>query len=304
MPYAHRMRALVVGWSSVEHGEATAGDVLAMRAVTDTLAAAGIAHDVAWSAVMRPAGGLALADADPHAYSHLVFCCGPATGAPIADLHEAYAHATRIAVGVSVLDHDDPVTAGFHTVIARDEPGATPHRDLSARIEAVGAGPERTPVLGVYLTGEQGEYGASRRHDAVTGALTDWLNGLDAAVLPLDTRLDPRDWRMPSTAAQVDAVMARVDVVVTMRMHGLALALRQGVPVLAVDPVAGGGKVTAQARAWDWAALVDADDVSPGTLQSRLAWCLSSAGRDAAAERRDWPPSGKDQLDRLLATLR
>lgn len=236
------MRALVVGWSSVEHGEATAGDVLAMRAVTDALGSAGIAHDVAWSAVMRPADGLALADADPGAYSHLIFCCGPATGTPIAELHEAFAHATRIAVGVSVLDHDDPVTAAFHTVIARDAPGATPHRDLAARIAAAAGGPARTPVLGVYLTGEQGEYGASRRHEAVTGTLTGWLRDLDAALLPLDTRLDPRDWRLPSTAAQVDAVLGRLDAVVSMRMHGLALALRQGIPVLAIDPVAGGAR--------------------------------------------------------------
>ncbi|MEH0108470.1 polysaccharide pyruvyl transferase family protein [Tersicoccus sp. MR15.9] len=294
------MRALVVGWSSVEHGEATAGDVLAMRAVTEALGSAGIDHDVAWSAVMRPAGGLALTDADPQAYSHLVFCCGPATGTPIADLHEAFAHATRIAVGVSVLDHDDPVTAGFHTVIARDAPGADPHRDLAARI-APGSG--HVPVLGVYLTGEQGEYGGARRHDDVTAALTGWLRGVDAALLPLDTRLDPRDWRLPSSPAQVDAVLGRVDAVVTMRMHGLALALRQGVPVLAIDPVAGGGKVTAQARAWEWPALVTAEDAGAAAFEANLAWCLSEAGRDAARERRDWPLSGQDQLDRLLAAL-
>jgi polysaccharide pyruvyl transferase WcaK-like protein len=33
-----------------------------------------------------------------------------------------------------------------------------------------------------------------------------------------------------------------------MRMHGIVLALKYGVPVLAVDPVAGCAKVTAQAR--------------------------------------------------------
>ncbi|WP_083701559.1 polysaccharide pyruvyl transferase family protein [Tersicoccus sp. Bi-70] len=294
------MRALVVGWSSVEHGEATAGDVLAMRAVTDALETAGIAHDVAWSAVMRPADGLALTDADPGAYSHLVFCCGPATGTPIAQLHEAFAHATRIAVGVSVLDHDDPVTAGFHTVIPRDAPGADPHRDLASRIAPA---PERVPVLGVYLTGEQGEYGSARRHESVTAVLTDWLRGLDAALLPLDTRLDPRDWRLPTGAAQVDAVLGRVDAVVSMRMHGLALALRQGVPVVAIDPVAGGGKVTAQARAWDWPALVTTEDAGTAALTAHLDWCLSEAGRAAARERAAWPAAGDVQLDRLLAAL-
>lgn len=69
-------RVLVTGWPSFLHGEATAGDVLAMAAVQDALAAAGIPCDLAWSPVFRP-GRRTLDDAPPGAYSHLVFACGP-----------------------------------------------------------------------------------------------------------------------------------------------------------------------------------------------------------------------------------
>ncbi|WP_344121448.1 polysaccharide pyruvyl transferase family protein [Kocuria aegyptia] len=292
------MRTLVVGWSSVLHGEATAGDVLAMDAVADALGTGGVPHDVAWSAVMCPPGGLRLEDAEPARYTHLVFVCGPATGRSIAELHEQFAHCRRVAVGVSVLDPEDPVTAGFHRVIARDRPGADARRDLAAR-----AAPQLVPVLGVYLTSGQQEYGARRRHDGVRAGLEEWLGRLDAARLPLDTRLDPRDWRLPATAAQVGSVIARLDTVVTMRMHGLVLALRAGVPVLAVDPVAGGGKVTAQAQAWDWPAVVGADELDPGRLDDRLRWCLSPAGRAAAEERAAMAPSGFEQLDELVGEL-
>jgi Polysaccharide pyruvyl transferase len=51
-------------------------------------------------------------------------------------------------------------------------------------------------------------------------------------------------------------VIARADVVVTTRLHGLVLALTQGMPVLAVDPVAGGAKVATQAAAWGWPVLL------------------------------------------------
>lgn len=61
--------------------------------------------------------------------------------------------------------------------------------------------------------------------------------------------------------------------------------------------------MTAQARAWEWPAVLAADDVTPGALQTSLAWCLSPAGRAVAGERRAWPLSGQDQLDRLLAAL-
>ena len=292
------MRVLVVGWSIVLHGEATAGDVLAMDAVAGALGAAGVPHDVAWSAVMCPPGGLRLDGADPGRYTHLVFVCGPATGRPVAELHERFAHCERIAVGVSVLDPEDPVTAGFHRVIPRDGPAAGARRDLAAR-----PGPQPVPVLGVYLTSGQREYGRRRRHETVRAGLEAWLGGLDAARLPLDTRLDPRDWRLPATAAQVGSVIARLDAVVTMRMHGLVLALRAGVPALAVDPVAGGGKVTAQARAWDWPAVVAAEDAGRGRFDELLRWCLSDAGRAAAAARAGWEPSGSEQLGELVGNL-
>lgn len=292
------MRILVVGWSSVLHGEATAGDVLAMDAVAAALSTAGVDHDVAWSAVMCPPGGLRLDDADPDRYSHLVFVCGPATGRPLAGLHERFAHCRRIAVGVSVLDAADPVTAGFHRVIARDRPGADARRDLAARPE-----PQPVPVLGVHLTAGQHEYGARRRHDTVRPGLEAWLGGLDAARLPLETRLDPRDWRLPGTAAQVGSVLARLDAVVSMRMHGLVLGLRAGVPVLAVDPVAGGGKVTAQARAWDWPAVVGPERLGPAVLDEQLRWCLSGDARKAAGARAARAPSGSEQLHELLREL-
>jgi len=76
------VRILVVGWSSVLHGEATAGDVLSMDAVATALVGAGADHDMAWSAVMCPPGGLQLMDADPLRYTHLVFVCGPLAGLP------------------------------------------------------------------------------------------------------------------------------------------------------------------------------------------------------------------------------
>ena len=282
-------RVLVAGWSSVLHGEATAGDVLAMRTVERTLRISGIRHDTAWSRVMCPPDGLALDDADPLEYSHLVFVCGPATGEAVLDLHERFAHCTRIAVGVSVLDPADPAVARFHRVIPRDHPDVEPRPDLAA------VAPQRsaagTPVLGVLLTGGQREYGARRRHEAVTDAVRPWLDGLAAGLLDLDTRLDPRDWRLASSPEQLHAVITRLDAVVSMRMHGLVLGLKAAVPVVALDPVAGGGKVTAQARALGWPVVLGAEDLAPEALDRSLDWCLSTEGcalaRDLAGRMND-----------------
>lgn len=279
------MRVLVTGWPSFLHGEATAGDVLAMEAVRRALAGAGVDCDLAWSPVFRP-GGLDLRRADPGRYTHLVFACGPLRGRQVEELHRRYAGCTRVAVGVSVIDPHDPAAAGFDAVLARDTPVEAPRHDLAA----LPATPS-VPVAGVVLAPGQAEYGTRRLHERVERQLTGWLAGRECARLPLDTRLDPRDWRLFSTAAELESALRRLDLVVTTRLHGLVLALKNGVPALAVDPVAGGAKVTAQARAWSWPAVLtvpadrrgrDGPLLDPRELDRWWGWCLSPEGAGRA----------------------
>lgn len=288
-------RVLVVGWPSVLHGEATAGDVLALRTVEGALSTAGIGHDTAWSPVMCPPGGLVLEDAEPGLYSHLVFVCGPAAGTPLVELHERFAHCTRVAIGVSIIDSDDPAVTGFHRIFARDRPGSPPQPDL-ATVAPLTPKASLPPVLGVFLTAGQREYGTRRRHDAVKGTVETWLSRVDAGRLDLDTRLDPRDWRLPASPEQLQTVIRRLDAVVTMRMHGLVLALRAGVPALALDPVKGAGKVTAQAHALGWPAVLSAAAVSESALDHQLAWCLTE-GRAVARLTSSWMGPGRGAAD-------
>jgi hypothetical protein len=285
------MRILLTGWFSFLHGEATAGDVLSLEAVRTALG--DLPHDVAWSPVFRP-GALTLDAARPGEYTHVIFVCGPLHGPQLRHLHERYAGCRRIAVGVSVIDPDDPAATGFHLILPRDAPGAAPRRDLSA------LAPVRpVPVAGVILAPGQGEYGTARRHDEVHTRITSWLAGRDCASLPLDTRLDHRDWRTFATPDQLLSVIDRLDVVVTTRLHGLVTALRCGVPALAVDPVEDGAKVAAQARAWDWPAVVTAAGLRDDALDRWWHWCLSREGRTAARTR------GPDEtlVGELLAAL-
>jgi hypothetical protein len=270
------MRVLITGWASFWHGEATAGDVLSMRRVQSSLTEAGIDNELAWSPGYLP-GERSLDDADPDRYSHLVFACGPAHGQQVVELHRRYADCRRIAVGVSVIDPDDPAVTGFHRVLARDD-GVRTRPDLSLAEQT-----ESRPVTGVIMAPGQPEYGARGAHRKVHDELARWLTCLDCARLPLDTRLDTGNWRHCSTPDQFTSVLARLDAVVSTRLHGLVLGLRAGVPVLAVDPIRGGGKLTAQVGALDWPALVPADEAGPGAFDQWWDWCLSPPGRARAA---------------------
>ncbi|MFD7819344.1 polysaccharide pyruvyl transferase family protein [Streptomyces sp. NPDC059785] len=293
-------RTLLTGWFSFSDGEATAGDVLALRRVQDVLDRAGLAHDTVWSPGFR-ADALHFEDVRPANYTRLVFVCGPLHGPQVADLHRRFAHCLRIAVGTSVVDPGAPAVTGFHRVLHRDGPGLDPVRDLSARAPADSV----RPVVGVVLTHGQDEYGPYRRHDEVASLVTRWLGGRDCARVELETRLDARDWRLCATPAQFDSVLGRLDLVVTDRLHGLVLSLRAGVPALAIDPVAGGAKVTAQAHACDWPALVPAERLDVRQLKRWWDWCLTS-GRVTARHSRvrfaeDGVPDSADALVEALA---
>jgi hypothetical protein len=58
------------------------------------------------------------------------------------------------------------------------------------------------------------------------------------------------------------------------------------VPARAVDPVEGGAKVTAQAHACGWPAVVGAERLDTRRLEHWWTWCLTS-GRSAAREVRE-----------------
>jgi hypothetical protein len=292
-------KILLTGWFSFQEGEVTAGDVLALRRVEEVLTREQLPYDTVWSPGYRP-GALHLDGVQPDAYSHVIFVCGPLHGPQVAQLHRRFGQCRRIAVGTSVIDPSDPAVTGFHHVVARDAPDAEPVRDLSLRAPAANA----TPVAGVILTHGQHEYGRRRRHGDVAEKVTRWLADQDCARVELETRLDSRDGRLNATADQFQALLARFDCVVTDRLHGLVLALRTGIPALAVDPVDGGAKLSAQARACGWPALVPAERLDTRQLDHWWGWCLSS-GREAARRSRDLLLNGPcgDGTDRLVEAL-
>jgi hypothetical protein len=105
--------------------------------------------------------------------------------------------------------------------------------------------------------------------------VTGWSSFQD----PFDTRLDGRDWRLARTPDQLESIIKRLDVVVTSRMHGLVLALKNGVPALAVGPIAEGAKVSAQAAAWSWPAVMGANTLTDADLDHWWGWCRSTQGQ-------------------------
>ena len=120
--------------------------------------------------------------------------------------------------------------------------------------------------------------------------LTGWLLARDGRV-PIDTRLDVNATGLGSPA-EVESLIARMDAIVTTRLHGPVLGLKNGVPPVVVDPIAGGQKVIRQAHSIGWSRAYTADRLDDRTLADALDYCLSPGGRQEALAARDHALAG------------
>ncbi|WNV74677.1 polysaccharide pyruvyl transferase family protein [Geodermatophilus sp. DSM 44513] len=282
------MRVLLAGWFSFDEVIATVGDELGADVVAGWLTDAGVDHDVAWAPYLQR--GVDWRDVDPAGYTHLVFVSGPLADRPLLrELTAAFAGARRWAVNVSVVQ--ESARGLFHRVWERDAAGL-------ARPDLAVEGPDPdAPVLAVAFTPAQGEYGERSQAERVRGAIEEWL--ADRALPWFELDMDLYEKPHARRPAQVEALVRRADVLVSMRLHALVLGLKHGRPVVACDPIAGGAKVTAQAAALDWPLVLPAEEVTAEALDAALQRALSGAldgrvraaagrGREGNARARAW----------------
>jgi hypothetical protein len=64
----------------------------------------------------------------------------------------------------------------------------------------------------------------------------------------------------------------------------MVLALKNGIPALAIDPVAGGGKIERQAETIGWPIMFTANALTDETLQQAFDYCLTVDAKAKAKE--------------------
>jgi Polysaccharide pyruvyl transferase len=267
------VKTLVAGWFSFDEVVATVGDLLARDVVCQWLDRAGVPYDVANAPLVG--GGVDWRAVDPDAYQRVVFVCGPFGRRPLLEeLVARFQGRPLVGVDLSMLEGEGAWNP-FDLLWARDGGRGIARPDLSFAAPE----PPRLPVAAVLLAQPQGEY-AGGLHRAAGAAMRRLPDLRSVALLHTDT--DLLDGDRVRSAAEVVSVIARSDVVVTTRMHGLVLALREGVPAVAIDPIAGGAKVSRQAEAVGWPATLLAEDLTDRALGEVFDWCLSDEARERA----------------------
>ena len=277
------MNSLVAGWFSFDEVVATIGDLLARDVLCDWLARAGVEYHVANAPLVGD--GVDWRAVAPSDYERVIFVCGPFGRRPLLEQFVArFDGRPLVGVDLSMLE-GEAAWNPFDLLLARDA-----GHDGAARPDLTFLAPDQPPlpVACVLLAHAQGEY-AGGLHAAAGEAIARLPDLRPAALLHTDT--DLLDGHRVRRAPEVVSLIRRSDLVVTTRMHGLVLALREGIPAVAIDPIAGGAKVSRQAQALGWPAVLLAEELSDDALVRAFDWCLGEgapgrARRCAARARR------------------
>jgi hypothetical protein len=266
-------RALLTGHFS------TVGDIECLEIVRHWLGEMGIPYDIApFSESVRAKlpGATDLATVDPCSYSHLVMICGPVWKEQLEELQvdlARFRHCVRIGINLSLIA---PVQVWnpFDVLLERDSNRVIrPDLTLLADTKSVPV------VVGRCLVRKQSSYAGRERHDQARQLFDDLIQRRDFAALDLDTRWY-RDGNGLRTPAHFMSALQRIDLLFTNRLHGMVYALKAGVPVVAIDAIEGGAKVSAQAEAIGWPQCIPIESATPERLDAAVAWCLLPQARE------------------------
>ena len=268
------MKALVAGWFSFEDGHATAGDLITRDLLCEWLEIAGLPYEVALVPPFE--GGVDWRTVDPRTFTHVIFVCGPfGRDEYEKEFLRRFQDCRLIGMNLSMkipLEDWNP----FDFLSERDS-SIDSHPDISFLSQK-----PHVPVVGVCLV----EHYVGAPVEEANSAIDRLLQSNDVAVVPIDTRLDINQTGLKSPA-EVESVLARMDAVVTTRLHGTVLSLKNGVPVVAIDPEVGGWKIRKQAELLGWPVAFNVDNVTEEELQKALEYCLTEEARVRARECRD-----------------
>lgn len=266
-------RALLAGHFS------TVGDIECLDLVRDWLDAMGIPFDITpfpESVRKKLDGSIDFLKADPANYSHLVMICGPVWREQLKDMQfdlAKFQHCIRIGINLTLVA---PVSmwAPFDVLLERDSDQLT--RPDLAFIRETKTVPH---VVGRCMVRKQLSYAGRERHDQARELFDDVIRRRNFAAIDLDTRWY-RDQNGLCSPSHFLAALQRVDLLLTNRLHGMVYALKAGVPVVAIDAITGGAKVSAQAHAIGWPRCLSIDEATPELLDAAVDWCLSSQAQE------------------------
>jgi|TARA_B100000315_G_C14521773_1_gene561906 hypothetical protein len=267
------MKALICGWFSFEGGGSTAGDWMAMQVLCRWLEEFGIDYDIAEEPTIRTEG-VEWRKINPDQYEYLIYVCGPIikNSQSQAELFRRFqGNAKLVGINVSMLSNGEGLEWNpFDVVVARDGIG-TGFPDM-----AFASQPKILPIIGLILRGHQREYLAENcLHEQAEAYFSRLIDNFPCLVISIDTKTPNNRYGL-RTLEEIETLISKMDVVLTTRLHGAVIALKNGVPSIAIDQIRSGAKVYAGLTTIGWPLVFKVDELKDGDkLKTALKYALS-----------------------------
>jgi hypothetical protein len=274
----NKIKILIAGWFSFKDMGATAGDIFSCNVVCDWLEEVGLEFEIAYAPPFK--GGVKWNETKPQVYSHVIFICGPfGNGWPVAEFLEHFKTAKLIGLNLSMLDSLDQWNP-FDLLYERDS-----DKHILPDL-AIIAQNKKVPVVGIILAHVQKEYGTRSKQLDINKIIDQVISKEELAVVRIDTSLINNQYGL-RTPLEVESLIAKMDFVITTRLHGMVLSLKNGIPVIAIDPIVGGAKITKQSEVLGWPLTYSFESINQENLKRAINLVQADSAKLKAKECRN-----------------
>ncbi len=291
-------RAIVLGHFS------TFGDLICLDLVENKLHDAGIIFDVfAFDTDARESIGniKEWENVIPEDYKILIVCCGPYDKAMFDKkgiLLSKFAHCKRISFNTSMIEPIESWSP-FQFLIERDS-------NNNRRVESsflYDFNHEVSYVTTCFVENQE-EYGKRQVHDHIIKVVETNLKHNSILRLKVDTKFPPKNNQSGfESVDQLIAVVSRSEFLITNRIHGLVFGLLSGVPVIVIDGIKGGGKVSKQCALIGWPCL-NGELLTDEKLNESIIWARTDEAKNLVKKIvHENKLKAKDNIDLLQASF-
>jgi hypothetical protein len=288
-------KTLIIGAFSDIGKNATFGDIQAKEVLISWLNENKMNFDVIDN-VSNTEKQQLIEEIDPNKYDTLIYVCGPFGKNKI---YKKFSHCLKIGLDVSIINDENYYlnnSNGLNFIIPRESPNKT-NPELAFK-----ANSDKVLVVGLCLVHFQNPIETSR-HQQVDIAVKKYFKDSGNAIIKLDTLITTpirKNTTNITSISQFESLVRKCDVIISSRLHGLVYSLKNNIPVVAIDPKLGGGKVTKQANELGWPVIINGDNLSSEDVSLAVQKALDKKNIDIMYKIQE---SASKKIDKLKEEL-
>ncbi len=255
---------IIVTWYGSFSESGTIGDYLSVKALTEQLASNNLTFDcLCYKSFEGLRGKIILTDElNPDNYDILIFCCGPIIKDHpfLIDIINKFKKCFKIGLGISLFPNNHSNYFNPFDIVYARENGDGEFNDIAIiastnkdKIKKI----KKPFTIGLVLRNFQTEYGEENCMHGETNSILNTLakrllkkynspvkflfksNKEKARIITIENHLE----RSRMTPQEIEDLYLSCDIILTSRFHGFIIAIKNNIPVIAIDQINNGAKV-------------------------------------------------------------